>query len=867
MTSAPNPRKKLLGVAAGLAAATLAVYWPVGGHEFISLDTPAFVTANPRVLAGLTPDSVRWAFTATETGNWHPVTWLSHMLDCELFGPDPGWHHRTNLLFHTVNTALLFLVIQSMTGRLWPSALVAALFGLHPLHVESVAWVAERKDLLCAFFGFLALGGYAWYVRRPGPMRYVAVAFPFALGLLSKPMLVTWPFVLLLLDAWPLGRYLAAQTGTPDGAAGPEKAGETPAQAAWLGPERVRLFGRLVLEKLPLMALTAASVVMTLHAQTSVGAFAPLEVVSFQARLGNALVSYVQYAAQMLWPSQLGVFYPHPREALPLAHVMAAAALLAAATWAAIRLGRKRPYLPVGWFWYLGTLVPVIGLVQVGGQAMADRYTYIPLIGLFVSAAWLLSDLASGSAKARMLLAAGCAAAVLALAAAARVQLSHWKTSESLYEHTIAVTEGNAVAHMNLGNVLIQKGRIEEALKHHEEAVRIRPDSAGARTNLGAVLALLKRDRDAVEHYHRALEISPNYADAHYNLGLSLMNLGNLEEAVTHVLETVRLRPDFPEAWNSLSSARLKQGRPEVALEAALSALERRPGFAEAHLNRGLALARLGKTAEALEAYLEALRLRPDLVQAHVNVGPLLAAQGKVEEAIAHYGRALELKPDSVEAMHNLANLLSAQGKEEEAVRLFERALAVQPGLAEAHYSLGLLAYRQGKKESAVRHFTRAVEARPDFAEARDGLGVALGDIGDTAAAVHQFTEALKHRPDHSSAHNNLGALLFRMGKRSEGIEHYRSAVQADPANADAQYNLGAALHQEGKVNEALEHYEAAVTSRPGHVEARNNLGVALYQLGRAQEAIRQFEETLRYQPDHPGARSNLEKVKAMPRR
>ena len=603
-----------------LVVATLTVYWRVGNYEFVNLDDDTYIIENSHVRKGLSRDSVIWAFTATEEANWHPLTWLSHMLDCELFGLNPKGHHLTSVLFHLANSLLLFLIFRRMTGTLWRSGFVAALFALHPLHVESVAWVAERKDVLSTFFLFLTLLSYIRYVENPGFYGYLLIILLFILGLMAKPMLVTLPFLLLLLDFWPLERIRLGQPGNIHG---------PPSQPSINGKKpRAQVF-RLLVEKIPLFSLAAVSSVVTFIVQKSGGAVGTLEIYPFEIRLANALVSYGRYIIKMIWPQNLAVFYPHPGQSLPMWQAAAAGLLLLAISFAVIRVGRRYPYLPVGWLWYLGTLVPVIGLVQVGAQAMADRYTYVPLIGLFIMIAWGAYDLVRSWRYGKLALTLAATSLLSALIVCASLQVSQWKNSLTLFDHALQVTDNNSQIHNNLGNVLAEKGKLQEA----------------------------------ISHYTRALKINPNYGEAHINLGVALASQGKLQNAMKHYSAALRLKPSSPELHNNLGVALLGQGHIPAAIDHYLAAVQLKPDYAEAHNNLGNALAQQEKLIEAEVHYSKALKIRADYPEAHNNLGVALARQGRLNEAIVHFREALRLEPNYAQARANLAIALQEAGK------------------------------------------------------------------------------------------------------------------------------------------------------------------------------------------------------------
>jgi len=603
-----------------LVLTTVTVFWQVRNHEFINLDDSKYVTENRHVQNGLTLDSMIWAFTTTQVANWHPLTWLSHMLDCQLYGLNPKGHHLTNVFLHLLNTLLLFFILQRMTGALWRSGLVAAFFALHPLHVESVAWVAERKDVLSTLFWLLTMWGYIWYVERPRLTRYLLTLLAFTLGLMTKPMLVTMPCVLLLLDYWPLKRFQLRQPG-----------GDTPATTGTF-EEQGAPFLRLLLEKTPFFALTAASSIVTFLAQRSGGAMSTLDVYPVKIRIGNGLVSYVSYIGQMVWPRGLAVFYPHPGTHLPGWHAVGAGLLLACISIAVIRAARRHPYLAVGWLWYLGTLVPVIGLVQVGAQAMADRYTYVPLIGLFVIIAWSIPDLLAGNHYRKIVLSMAVGTVLLALTVSSWLQVQHWKNNLTLFKHALKVTAKNYVAHDSLGNALAQQGKVEEAIDHYYEALKIKPNLVNLHNNLGVALLEQRKVKEAMSHYDIALRLNADYAETYNNFGVAWFTVGEFDKAIAHYHEALRLDPAYGKAHNNMGNALVEHGRFEEAILHYSKALETKVHYPEAHNNLGVALAQQGKLNEAIVQFKEALLLKPDYTQARANLDLALAMVGKATE-------------------------------------------------------------------------------------------------------------------------------------------------------------------------------------------------------------------------------------------
>lgn len=580
-----------------LAAVTIALYWPVQGFEFVAFDDTAYVTENRIVQEGLTMDGARWAFSAFEAANWHPLTWLSHMLDAELYGLHAGGHHWTSVCIHTAAALALFAALQLMTGSIGASALTAALFAVHPLHVESVAWVAERKDVLSGLFWFLCLAAYAFYVKKPSAGRYVAVLLSLALGLMSKPMAVTLPFVLLLLDYWPLGRFGGAVT-VFDGSFGGVRSA---------GAASIR---RLVVEKVPLVALVASSCAITLIAQGGGGAVIALDQIPLEARVANAMVTYVEYLRKTAWPAGLAMFYPH--FGMPPAWATAVSVLaLAGATVLSLRVARRRPYVPVGWLWYLGTLVPVIGFVQVGSQSMADRYTYIPLVGIFIACAWGLKDLAVKGPGLKRGVMALTAIALVGLTVTARVQIGTWTDSKTLFTHALRVVEANPVVHNNLGVIFLNEGDGERA----------------------------------AAHLRRALELRPRYADALFNLALCAFKAGDRGEAARLFAQTLREEPGADRAHVYLGFIFLEQGRPGEASGHFREAIRIRPDQEAAHHHLAVALMQLNDYASAERHLRETVRLSPGNPEAYNNLGVTLMAQGRYGEAIEALKAAESLAP------------------------------------------------------------------------------------------------------------------------------------------------------------------------------------------------------------------------------
>jgi tetratricopeptide (TPR) repeat protein len=634
-------------VAALLMLVTMALYWPTTGYDFVNFDDSGYVTANPHVQDGLTWKNTWWALTTLHLGLWQPLTWISHMLDCQCFGLRPGWHHLTSLLLHAANTALLLVVLRRMTGALWRSTFVAALFALHPLHVESVAWVAERKDVLSTFFVMLTLWAYHRYTQfrsqKPDPRSAVPVshlppAFFYLLsvlffvgGLMSKPMIVTLPLILLLLDYWPLRRFELS-----------------------VGVARASVAARLIVEKLPFLLAALLTGVITLRAANQAGSLPSAAQCPMTDRMANATLSYAGYFRQAFWPVKLAVYYPFPAT-LSVWSVAGAALLLAGVSVAAVCLARRRPYVIVGWLWYLVMLLPVIGLVQLSTYSHADRYTYVPLIGVFVIFVWGGEELVSRWRRpAQVCVAAAVGLVVLLCLARARQQVGYWEESETLFRHALEVTGDNCLVHNSLGAALYKKGQIEEAISQYHEAIRLNPNDSLAHNNLGGALFRKGQIDDAIAQYQEGLRLQPADADAHFHLGNALARKGQVAAAISQYQEALCLQPADADAYFQLGTVLANNGQVERAISQFQEALRLKPNDAAAHYNLGNALARKGQLDVAISQYREAISLKPDDADAHSNLGVCLYRKGRNEDAIGQFQEALRLKPDYSEARKNL---------------------------------------------------------------------------------------------------------------------------------------------------------------------------------------------------------------------
>jgi tetratricopeptide (TPR) repeat protein len=616
-----------------LILATLTVYWPATQCDFTTYDDPFYVSENPHVQNGLTFADIQWAFADIRGANWIPLTMLSHMLDCQMYGLNPWGHHLTSVLFHLANTALVFLLLRYMTGAIWRSILVAAFFGLHPLHVESVAWVAERKDVMSTFFGLLSLVFFARYAKtqienRKSKITNYLLCFLFLfLGLLSKPMLVTWPFVLLLLDYWPLERF-----------------------------KRIGV-RRLVIEKIPFFALAAVFCALTLVAQKKGGAVVSLEHVPIEARLGNALVSYFRYLGKIFWPADLAVFYPYQKH-WALWVVVAAAGVLIYITMIAWLVRRRYPFALIGWLWFSGTLVPVIGLVQVGAQAMADRYSYIPSIGIFILLIWGAYELCGGRKIHLMLISAAGMASLLLCCGLTRQQLGCWQNDETLMRHAIEVTENNYVAHNILGNALGKRGDIDEAIPQYQATLRINPDIPKTHYSLGMAFEKKGRLDDAIKQLQAAIRLKPDYIEAQDCLGNVYEDKGDLDGAIREYRAAISLEPDDPYAHYGLGVASDDQARLDEAISQYQTAIRLKPEYAEAHYNLGIDLCRKKQFDDAISQFQDAIRLKPDYADAYNNLGIALVSKKQIDEAIRQFREAIRFNPKDTDFRDNFNSAL-----------------------------------------------------------------------------------------------------------------------------------------------------------------------------------------------------------------
>jgi protein O-mannosyl-transferase len=706
--------RNVLAVCCLLALAIAVIFGQTSQHSFINFDDNVYLYDNPQMERGFNAGTVVWSFTTFHSSNWHPLTWLSHALDCELYGlKHPGGHHITNVVLHAAVAISLFLVLWRMTGSLWPSAFVAAVFAVHPLRVESVAWVSERKDLLSGLFFMLTLGAYLRYVRHPFSWgRYLLVTAMFALGLMAKPMLVTLPLLLLLLDYWPLGRMPISGL---------------PSQQTWR---------RLIAEKIPLLAMVAASCIVTSLAQRS--AMISIDIVPISTRIGNALVSYVAYIGQLFYPTGLALFYPYPGNGVPIWKVAMAATVLVGISTAALLLWRRLPFFFVGWFWYVGMLVPVVGIVQVGSQAMADRYTYLPQIGLCIAMTWgavavWRTYLSAGKNAAyyRWTFAIASVLLVVGLTACAWRQTSFWFNSETIWTRTLACTDRNVFAHNNLGIALAKRNDVDAAIAHFKKATSLSPTFSLPYQNLGAALdasgqsdaaaiayrkAELSPYIEAIAQYRKALEIKPDSWYARTNLANALAGCDLLDEAAAEYRKAMEIRPDYAVAHNNLANILAQQNRTAEAIAEYEKAIALNPNYADACNNLGAALAGSGRFDAAVAQFRRALQIMPNFASAHGNLGMALSKQGKIEEAMTHWRERVRLEPNDPRAVNQLAWAMATRPEPSirngaEAVELAQWAVELSHGREPIPINTLAAAYAQaGRFAKATATAQRALK-------------------------------------------------------------------------------------------------------------------------------------------------------------
>jgi tetratricopeptide (TPR) repeat protein len=830
-TDTSTQRQRLWLCAITLGALVLVAFWNVIHAEFQIYDDWDYVLTNDVVRQGLSWNGILWAFKKFHASNWHPLTWISHMLDVSIYGLKPMGHHLTNLVLHASNTVLVFLLLNRMTASIWRSAIVAALFALHPTHVESVAWVAERKDVLSTFFGLLCLIAYSSYARsqssilhprsataipldsRPSPLAFLtaprywlAVAF-FALGLMSKPMLVTWPFVMLLLDIWPLNRLNLSTIRN-----------------------QLSTLRSLLVEKIPFFALTVASCVLTFFAQKAGGAVQTMDQLPLLVRVGNASVSYMRYIGKTFWPVDLSIFYPYPDAWPPLLvglSVLSLLVLVAVGIWQI----RTRPYIAVGLFWFIGTLVPVIGIVQVGSQSMADRYQYIPQIGLFMGLVWGVATLAVRRELRNIVVGMSvvCVAGCLAMT---RQRVEDWQDSERLFTQALRVTKSNFVAHNNLGLHRLNVKKYDEAINSFNAALAVKPGYAATHNNLALAYMAVGRVDDALKSFEDALKYSPALYQARVNLASIFTTKNRLNDALK-LLEDHQVEiEEYPEGLCALANLMMEFGRLDEATKHAQAALAIRPDYGDAHNCIGSIAMKKGQPEEALKSYKIALAQNPNAAVVRRNSALALAALGRFPESILEYKEATRLKPDYLPAHLGLAIVYQESGDLESGAKHWNEVLKLSPDLWAAHEQMAMLLTKQGKYEDSIPHFVQALKHQTNNFTLSSGYALALDQLGQSAKAVEAYRIAIRIQPELPEVLNNLAWILAASGDDTlrDGAEATRHAEEAcrltDFKEARFIGTLAAAYAEAGRFDDAVKTAQRAIeqanASKQPEIAVRN---------------------------------------------
>ncbi len=801
-------RYKAIIFAIFLAASTFGIYSRVITYDFINFDDDIYVTNNTVVQEGFTSESLAYAFTLTghKSAYWHPSTWLSHMLDCQLFGLNASMHHLTSILLHIANSLLLFFVLHSMTGAFLQSALVATLFAIHPLSVDSVAWVAERKNVLSTFFWMLTMSVYITYARKPGKRRYLAVCGLITLGLLAKPILATLPFVLLIMDFWPMNRTrtLSAPNGIQS------------------FPKTSVL--KLVFEKAPFLALSLAVMLLSSYTLKNIGVYISTAQRSMSLRIENALVSYVKYIGKTLWPDNLAVYYPFPAS-IPMWQVFSSAALLVAVSVLVITQLRSRPWFAVGWFWFLGTLFPVIGLVQGGlFPEMADRWAYIPQIGIFIMVAWPAATLAGTHTFPGKITFCLVGIVLIALGIAAWNQTRYWKNSKTLFTHAQSVTGPNAIVHRNLGQDLLAQKDYDGAIAHFRKSIGLNPFRAEVHTNLGIVLLAINDSKGAMQQFLEVIKQKPQDPKAYIRVGLILKDADNAPQAIEYFEKALAIEPD------------------DVI----------------ARYNLGYCLAESGNFEKGENEVLKTLPLNSDKVEGLYNVGAFYGKFNRQEQARSYLEKVLKYHPDHPNANYNLGIIAAGQNKDQVAEKYFLTTLANSPAHVDALNNLGLLYSKNGRFNEAVQQFEKALEIAPDDNLVRFNLADTLLQTGKFTAASKQFARITKIDPDHEGARIGYHEASQYIAALDSKIERTEKLLSLDPESPVLLVAMGNLYSNRGDTERGLEYYRKAETLYPDHPGVLNKIAAALSRAGSYAEAISYFKRVIDIAPEKPAGYYNV---------
>ena len=806
------PDWKTLLVGLALFGIAFSLFWPATGYDFIDFDDGGYVYANEWVNTGLAWNDVRWAFTTVHEAWWLPMLWISFMVDTELFGTGPFGYHLTNVLLHAVNVVLLFWVLYRMTGARWRCAWVAAFFALHPLRVESVVWITERKDVLSGFFWMLAMLAYVRYVEKPTRGRYWTLPLLMLLGLMSKASVVALPPVLLLLDYWPLQR-----------ADSPLRRDQWP------------VWWRLLKEKTPLWLLALVFIGINLNTHTTGSGF--IYGLSFLNRVLLIFPNYWAYLGKIFWPGKMGILYPENDAVYGPASLLALGGLLALSG-LAFWMSRRHRFVGMGWLWFGIVLFPVIRGVRLGLAQYADRWTYLPSIGLGILLAWSIAEWAGGSRIRRAL--ALCAASVLLVVSggATARQIRLWENSEILFKHTLSFTGENTIIRNNLGGYLLEKGRLPEAEKEFREIIAVDPFFALPQGNLGAVYCISGKFEDALDYLREAIRLDPQYKAAALNLGGALYMLGRFEEAIAQFQQVLRMSPQAAAAAHyNIGNAYYELGKYEQALESYRTALQARPRYVDALCNQGNAYYRMGRDREALESYQAALALDTNHFNTLQNMANVQLEKKELDQAEDLYRKTVALQPTNAAGYVGLGRVAHAGARMDEAMGYYQTAVGLDSNLAARIITEGDRLFRQGLYSEAERRYREVVFVFPGNSLAYNNLGNALCSQGRQSEALDSFEAALRIDPDYVLAHYNLGNALFELGRFDDAINQYDAALRLDPEQWEAAINRGRALCARGRVEEAVGDFRRVLDRNPEHLSAAINLENALFQLGRIPEA------------------------------
>jgi tetratricopeptide (TPR) repeat protein len=768
MPEQKTSKQQMLLISAGLILLIGVAFEPLRYNGFVNYDDNRYIVENRHIQPGFTHESVIWAFTTGHASNWHPLTWLSHLIDIELFGLDPLGHHLHNLLLHTTSTVLLFWLLHRMTGAVWRSAFVAMAFGVHPLRVESIAWAAERKDVLSMLFFMLTVAAYLYYVKRGGIGRYLLIVLCFIMGLMAKPILVTLPIVLLILDFWPLERI---QKGASENhqKSNPGESGGKQYRPAPLSD--------LIAEKIPLFILAFASCIVTYAVQK---AGCGINSIAFHTRIFTAVTGYITYIGRIFWPQNLAVLYPYPETGLPIWQVAAAFTGMLAISGSVFLCRHHKPYLLTGWLWYVVTMIPVIGLVHVGSQWTADRYTYLPSIGITLMITWTTVEFLSAKRRYCQLFSTLTGGIIiLALVIATRLQLSYWQNSVILYEHTLSITQNNYIIHTNLGWSLIQQNEIDKATHHIQKALQICPDFPPANDNLAIICMLHQRNDEAISYLHKALNADPDDIAANRMMGLTLLEEQRFDEAMEHFYKVLKVSPDEAEVYYSV----------------------------------GIILATQGKMEEAIQAYEQAVRCKQNYYKAFNNLGAIKAQQGLWDQAIAYFQRCLQINPNYAQSHRNIGLVLQTQGRTEDAIPYFRAALAIDSRDYPAYYNLACSLHETGKLQDAITAYRETLQLNPNSAEALSDLARILSATADST--IQKPAEALSLAQKacqltefkEPSQLDTLAVAYAAAGQFKKAAETAQKAI--DTANTAGQTDLASRIEQRLKLYQAGKPYQS----------------------------------------------------------